>query len=107
MGGYIPTSFFKIGRNEVNTKIKLTRSKDNFCLMAVGAQAFKVKITGAAFLSRKVKISPSVYLAHAKTMESGMAKYPLRRVVCETFTVPAGYLNASQEKSTETWKGIH
>ena len=39
-----------------------------------------------------------VYLAHAKTLESGMAKYPIRRVVCKTFTVPAGYLDASQEK---------
>ena len=66
--------------------------------MAIGGQAFKVKITGAAFLSRKVKISPSVYLAHAKTLESGMAKYPIRRVVCKTFTVPAGYLDDSQEK---------
>ena len=84
--------------NEVNTKIKLTRSKDAFCLMAVGDQAFKVKITSAAFLARKVKISPSVYLAHAKTLENGMAKYPIRRVVCKTFTVPAGHLVVSQEK---------
>jgi len=84
--------------NEVNTKIKLTRSKDNFCLMAIGDQPFKVKITGAALVIRKVKISPSVYLAHAKTLESGMAKYPIRRVVCKTFTVPAGYLDVRQEK---------
>ena len=49
--------------NEVHTKIKLTRSKDSLCLMAVGAQVFKVKISSAAFLARKVKIGPSVYLA--------------------------------------------
>lgn len=99
--GRIHTDIFFQNRymlNEVNTKIKLTRSKDSFCLMAVGAQAFRVKITAAAFLTRKVKISPSVYLAHAKTLESGMAKYPIRRVVCKTFTVPAGYLDVSQEK---------
>jgi hypothetical protein len=84
--------------NEVNTKIKLTRSKDSFCLMAIGDQAFRVKITGAALLIRKVKISSSVYLAHAKTLESGMAKYPIRRVICKTFTIPAGYLDVSQEK---------
>ena len=66
--------------------------------MAIGGQGFKVKITGAAFLSRKVKISPSVYLAHAETLKSGMAKYPIRRVVCRTFTVPARYLDASQAK---------
>ena len=84
--------------NEVNTKIKLTRSKDAFCLMSIGGTQFKVKITSAALAIRKVKISPSVYLAHAKTLESGMAKYPIRRVVCKTFTVPTGYLDVSQEK---------
>ena len=84
--------------DEVNIKIKLTRSKDSFCLIAVGAQAFKVKITSAASPARKVKISPSVYLAHAKTLESGMANYPIRRVVCKTFTVPAGHLDVSQEE---------
>jgi hypothetical protein len=65
LGGYIPISSFKIFQNrymlnEVNTKIKLTRSKDSFCLTAIGAQAFKVKITGAAFPARKVKISPCI-----------------------------------------------
>jgi len=84
--------------NEVNTKIKLTRSKDALCLMAIGEQAFRIKLTGAAMLIRKVKISPSVYLAHAKTLESGMAKYPIRRVVCKTFTIPTGNLDVSQEK---------
>lgn len=47
---------------------------------------------------RKVKVSPSVYLAHAKTLENGMAKYPIRRVICKTFTIPAGFMNLSQEK---------
>jgi hypothetical protein len=84
--------------NEVNTRIKLTRSKDTFCMMATGDQAFKLKITAAALFIRKVKISPSVYLAHAKTLEVGFAKYPIRRVICKSFTVPAGYLDASQEK---------
>ena len=84
--------------NEVNTKIKLTRSKDAFSLTATGDQAFKVLITSAAMHIRKVKVSPSVYLAHAKTLENGMAKYPVRRVICKTFTVPAGYLDISQEK---------
>jgi hypothetical protein len=84
--------------NEVNTKIKLTRSKDAFCLTAAGAREFKVKITSAAMLIRKVKVSPSVYLAHAKTLESGMTKYLIRRIVCKTFTIPTGFLDVSQEK---------
>ena len=84
--------------NEVNVRIKLIRSNDAFCLMAIGDQQFKVEITSASLLIRKVKISPSVYLAHAKTLENGTAKYPIRRIICKTFTVPAGYLDASHEK---------
>jgi hypothetical protein len=57
--------------NEVNVRIKLIRSNDAFCLMSTGATQFKVIVTFASLLIRKVKISPSVYLAHAKTLESG------------------------------------
>jgi hypothetical protein len=84
--------------NEVNAKIKVIRSQDAFCLMATGAQQFKVVVTEASLLVRKDKISPSMYLAHAKTLESGTAKYPIRRVICKSFTIPAGYLDVSHEK---------
>jgi hypothetical protein len=60
--------------NEVNVRIKLIRSNDTFCLMSTGATHFKVVVTFASLLIRKVKISPSVYLAHAETLESGTAK---------------------------------
>jgi hypothetical protein len=75
--------------NEVGVKIKLTRSKDAFCITS--ANAHKVKITSAVLYVRKVKLSPSVFLAHAKTLENGTAKYPIRRVVCKTFMVPRGF----------------
>jgi hypothetical protein len=69
--------------NEVNAEMKLITSQDTFCLMATGAQQFKVVVTEASLLVRKVKISPSMYLAHAKTIEKGTAKYPIRRVICK------------------------
>jgi hypothetical protein len=84
--------------NEVNTRIKLTRSKDSFCLMSGEANQYKVKIISAVMRIRKVKIASSVYLAHAKVLETGMAKYPIKRVICKTFTVPTGYLDFIQEK---------
>jgi hypothetical protein len=84
--------------NEVNTRIKLTRSKDSFCLMTSEAELYKIKIVSAVMRIRKVKIAPSIYLAHAKVLESGMAKYPIRRVICKTFTIPTGYLDFNQEK---------
>jgi len=82
--------------NEVATKIKLIRSKDAFCIM--GAAAHLVKITSAVLYVRKVKLSPSVFLAHAKALEHANAKYPIRRVICKTFTVPTGFLDVSHEK---------
>lgn len=83
--------------NEVTVKIKLTRSKDNFCLMGAPAGC-KVVIVGASMIVRKVRLSPSVLLAHAKTLETATAKYPIKRVVCKSFTVPQGVLDVNQEK---------
>jgi hypothetical protein len=76
--------------NELPIKIKLTRSTDEFCLMTDGNEKYKVIILDAVIMLRKVKISPSVYLAHAKALENGMAKYPIKRVICKSFTVAAG-----------------
>jgi len=72
--------------NEVGVKIKLIRSKDTFCLM--GDARYKVKITHASLFVRKVKLIPSVFLAHAKA----------RRVVCKSFTIPQHYLDVDHEK---------
>jgi len=82
--------------NEVGVKIKLIRSNSAFCLM--GDAAYKVKITHASLFVRKVKLMPSVFLAHAKALERGTAKYPIRRVVCKSFTIPQNYRDLSHEK---------
>jgi len=82
--------------NEVGVKIKLVRSKDAFCLM--GNEDYKVKITHASLFVRKVKLMPSVFLAHAKALERGTAKYPIRRVVCKSFAIPQNYLDVNHEK---------
>jgi len=58
--------------NEVGAKIMLVRSKDVFCL--VEATPCKVKILQSSMFVRKVKPMPSVFLAHAKTLEGGTAK---------------------------------
>jgi len=79
--------------NEVNVKIKLVRSKDAFCVMSEADCT--VVITKATMFVRKVKLSQSVFLAHAKALENGTAKYPIRRVVCKTFTVPNGFRDIS------------
>ena len=50
--------------NEVGIKLRLVRSKDVFCLMDVPGDA-KLHIVHAALFVRKVKLSPSVFIAHA------------------------------------------
>jgi len=75
--------------NEVNVKIKLYVMFQADC---------KVMTTKAAMFVRKVNLSPSVFLAHTKASENGTAKYPIRRVVCKTFTVPQGFRDISREK---------
>jgi len=83
--------------NDVNIKVRLVRNKDAFCLMAPAGSAFKVNILDCKLFVRKMKISPSVFVAHAKVMETTTAKYPIRRAVCKSFTIPRGNLDVSQE----------
>ena len=82
--------------NEVNVKLKFVRSSDAFSLLCVNQQ--KVNIENAVLYVRKVKLSSSVFLAHAKALQSGTAKYPVRRVTCKSVTIPAGYYDISHEK---------
>jgi hypothetical protein len=84
--------------SDVGLRLRLVRSKNAFCLMADGANpTYKIKIHDCKLFVRKIKLSPSVFVAHAKALEVGHAKYPIRRVICKTFTVPRGNLDFSQE----------
>ena len=85
--------------NEVNVKVRLVRNEDSLCLMSREANpSYKVKLISAVLLVRMVQLSPSVFLAHAKALESGLAKYPIKRVVCKTYTIPAGNLDGNHEQ---------
>jgi hypothetical protein len=81
----------------VNIKLKLSRSKDAFCIMSNHAGR-TVKILCAQFRVRKLKVSPSVALAHEKTLQVASAKYPLRRVLTKTSTLSAGISDSSQDR---------
>jgi len=82
--------------NDIGVKIKLVRSKDFFYLMGA---ASKVKIMHVSLFVRKVKlITPSVFLPHAKILEREFTKYPIRRVVCKSFSIPQNHMDVSHEK---------
>jgi len=82
--------------NEVNVKLKFVRSSDAFSLLCPNQQ--KVNVKNAVLYVRKVKLSSSVFLGHAEALQSGTAKYPVRRVTCKSVTIPAGYYDVSHEK---------
>jgi len=84
--------------NEVDVKIKLTRSREEFCTMSAAADASKVKIVSAILFVRKVKLSSSVFLAHAKALENSTAKYPVSRVVCKRLTILTQLMDVNHEK---------
>ena len=58
----------------------------------------QVKILSAIMFVIKVKLSPSVFLAHAKALENTTAKYPIRHVMCKTITIPNDFRDVSHEK---------
>ena len=76
--------------NEVNTKICFIRNKDAFCLISTASSSQVV--THATLFIRKLKLSPTVFLAYAKKLESSLAKVSraARRVqdVHHTYRLP-------------------
>ena len=83
----------------LNVYIRLTRSDNRFTIMDDGADLdYKVVITKSDFLVRKKRKAPAVALVHAKALELGNAKYPMKRVECKSFTVLTGSLNCNQGK---------
>ena len=75
----------------VDLKILMNRNVDEFCLMASEADAdYRVKLTEVYLKIRKVKVNPSISIAHELALTKGPAIYPVRRVECKSFIIPAG-----------------
>ena len=87
----------KLMLNGVDIKIRMTRSKDEFCLMRNDALAYKVNILSASLFVKKVSVSPAVRLGHAQALLSTTAKYPIDRVCLKNFSIPAGTRVSNQE----------
>ncbi|XP_014213090.1 uncharacterized protein F54H12.2-like [Copidosoma floridanum] len=80
----------KLLLNGVEVRLRLVRSKDAFCLMDASTMNYSVSITEATLLVRRVKVSPTVLIAHAKALASTTAKYPITRVEVKSFTMHSG-----------------
>lgn len=76
--------------NGVDMRLRLVRAKDTFCLIDKTTKNYKITITEASLLVRRAKLSPSILLAHAKTLSKTTAKYPLTRVEVKSFVLHRG-----------------
>jgi hypothetical protein len=84
--------------NGVEMVVKLIQSKPEFCVMsATDNPNIELKIEEAELFVRKVKISPSVLVGHARALALGTAKYPITRVEVKTVTIPTGVQNKTIE----------
>ncbi|XP_063981492.1 uncharacterized protein F54H12.2-like [Diachasmimorpha longicaudata] len=54
--------------NGVELRVRLIRAKDDFCLMDDSALNYKLRIVEASLIVRRVKLSPGILIAHAKTL---------------------------------------
>ena len=79
--------------NGVDIKMRLIRSKNAFCVMGDG----KVVIKDVSLYVRKIKVNPTVQLAHIKALDRASAKYPIRRIETKVFSIPKGNMTANQE----------
>lgn len=79
--------------NGVDLGIKLIKSKNEFHL--IGDTAGSVEIIEANLYVRKVKINPSILLAHARALSVTPAKYPINRVEIKTLTIGSGIQSKS------------
>ena len=79
--------------NMVDLKLILNRSSDQFCLMDKNGTGSvlnaKVKLTDVILKVRKVRVSPTVSMGHELALKKMAAIYPIRRVECKTFVMPA------------------
>lgn len=94
MIGHIHADIFNQDKfliNGVEMRLKLVRSKDTFNLMCSDPDnKFKVHISSASLIMRKVRINPSVLIAHEKVLATTTAKYPVTRAEVKVLTIPSG-----------------
>ena len=71
--------------------LKVILNRNAFCIMSdINDAAHKVKLTEAYLKVRKVKVSPSVSIAHELALKKRTGHLPVRSVECKTFIIPTG-----------------
>ena len=83
--------------NGVDVHIKLVRKPEAFHLIG-DEDKYLLQILDIALYVRKVKLNPVIPVAHNKALNAGKTlKYPIRRAVVNTFTIPSQTMSATKD----------
>ena len=99
MMGFLHTDFFRQERllpPGCDIKIRLVRASEQFSLMST-KPGYKTVIDNAILYVKKVKLNPAVTLAHANVLKKNNMLFPIQRVGCKVFSIPAGSLSSYRE----------
>ena len=97
--GYIHDDLFRQHRllpPGVTVKVRFLRARDSFSLISAKS-GYKALLSTAIMYVRKVKINPSVTLAHANVLKKNNMMFPINRVECKVFSVSANSHSAYRE----------
>lgn len=82
--------------NGVSVGVNLIPSKNSFCLIAGNDSHYRVKILEAVLQITRVKVTPSLLIAHNKVLSTNAsAKYPISRVDMKQYTISSGLMSVS------------
>jgi len=95
MVGRLHVDFFKTPRllvNNVDLHVRLTRSKDSFCVEGNADCTIspKVVISECCLKIRKVRPSPTIFTEHQRILQTSNCRYPYRKVVTKVVSIPSG-----------------
>lgn len=100
MEGILHCDFFlqnKFLLSNTPVNLKLHRSKPEFCLISdkTDTNKYRIKITEAAFVVRRVKLADAVVIAHESALLKETAKYFLTRVECRSYSISSNLITTS------------
>lgn len=83
--------------NGVSMRLKFYRSKVGFCLMTTETDVnkYKIDITEAVLVVRKVRINPSVMVAHERALLKSNIKLNINRIDLKSITLSSGTISKS------------
>ena len=83
--------------NQVDVKITLYRSPNNFCLLTGDTNDYRMNIEDIYILEKKVRVSPAVIYGHLRILERQNALYPFNKVEVRSVNIAMGSTNNTWE----------